>query len=229
MTVRTNPVKAVIFDLDGTLINSAPDIAAALNKCLVDTGWQTLDVATIEAFIGHGPRRLILDVFGHIGHPDDDVAVDRAHLAYLENYRQNPAGQTEFFPNVRRDLESLAKAGLRLGICTNKPHEMTGRVLSALGMGHLFEAAIGADAVPDCKPHPGHLQAVAAQMNLSPGDYVYVGDTVVDQATAQAADVPFYVVPWGGGAEVDVAPVYRLRGLADLLKLANNTTKRGET
>jgi phosphoglycolate phosphatase len=220
--VRNN-LKAVIFDLDGTLIDSAPDIAASVNRYLSDTGWNTLDVTTIEAFIGYGPRRLILDIFAHIGHPDDDASVDRAHQAYLANYRENPAAKTVFFPNVRADLERLVESGLRLGICTNKPDEMTGRVLTALGIAHLFKAAIGADAVPDCKPNPGHLQAVAARMGLADGEYVYVGDTVVDQATAEAAGVPFYVVPWGGGADVDVAPIYRLRGLSDLLKLAQNT------
>ncbi|OAN71729.1 phosphoglycolate phosphatase, bacterial [Rhodobacteraceae bacterium EhC02] len=228
MSGLCNDLKAVIFDLDGTLIDSAPDIAAGVNKYLSDNGWPTLDVATIEAFIGHGPRRLILDVFAHIGHPDDDASVDRAHQAYLANYRESPAARTVFFPDVRADLELLAKSGLRLGICTNKPDEMTGRVLAALGIAHLFEAAIGADAVPDCKPHPGHLQAVAARMGLANGDYIYVGDTVVDQATAQAAGVPFYVVPWGGGRDVVVAPGHRLNGLSELVKLAQHAAKKDQ-
>ncbi len=213
-------LKAVIFDLDGTLINSAPDIAAAINKYLLDNGWSTLEVATIERYIGHGPRRLILDVFAHIGHPDDEASVDCAHQSYLENYRRDPAGKTEFFPNVRADLERLVVSGLKLGICTNKPHEMTGLVLNALGIADLFEAAVGADAVPDCKPHPGHLLAVAEKMHLCVNECVYVGDTSVDQATAQAAGMPFYAVPWGGGDAVTVAPDHRLSRLADLLELA---------
>jgi phosphoglycolate phosphatase len=211
--------KAVIFDLDGTLIDSAPDIAAAVNAYLSEHGWDTLDVDIIEGFIGFGPRRLILSVFDHIGHPDDDASVDHAHRAYLENYSRDPASRTRFFPNVREDLERLAAAGLRLGICTNKPHDLTNRVLVALGIADLFDAAVGADAVPDCKPHPDHLLAVAERMNLASGDWIYVGDTPVDQAAARDADAPFYVVPWGGGAEVSVDPAHRLTGLADLLKL----------
>lgn len=215
----SDELKAIIFDLDGTLIDSAPDIAAAVNKYLSNSGWPELDVDVIEGFIGFGPRKLIADVFAHIGHPDDDAAIDRAHQAYLDNYRADPASRTRIFPDVRADLERLRAAGLRLGICTNKPHEMTERVLDALGMADLFDAAVGADAVDHCKPHPGHLLAVAERINLAPGTWVYVGDTGVDQAAASGADVPFYVVPWGGGAEVPVAPQYRLTGLAALLKL----------
>lgn len=216
----TKNFNAVIFDLDGTLIDSAPDIAAAVNTYLSEHGWDTLDVDVIEGFIGFGPRRLILDVFAHIGHPDDDASVEHAHRAYLENYRREPAGRTRFFPNVREDLQQLAVAGLRLGLCTNKPQDMTNRVLDALAIADLFEVAVGADAVPDCKPHPGHLLAVAERMNLARGDWVYVGDTPIDQAAAKGAEVPFYVVPWGGGAEVSVDPAYCLSGLADLLRLS---------
>ncbi|PZX10534.1 phosphoglycolate phosphatase [Palleronia aestuarii] len=212
-------LKAVIFDLDGTLIDSAPDIAAAVNRHLSETRWPTLDIDVIEGFIGFGPRRLITDVFAHIGHPNDDAAIDRALRAYLDNYRGDPAGRTRIFPKVREDLDVLAAAGLRLGLCTNKPHGMTGRVLDALGMADLFDAALGADAVENCKPHPDHLHAVAERMRLSPGEWVYVGDTGVDQAAARGAGVPFYVVPWGGGAAVSVAPEYRLTRLADLLAL----------
>lgn len=215
----SDELRAVIFDLDGTLIDSAPDIAAAVNRYLSDTGWPALDVEVIERFIGFGPRRLIADVFAHIGHPDDDAAIDRAHSAYLANYRADPASRTRVFPDVREDLERLFTAGLRLGICTNKPQELTERVLESLGMANLFDATIGADAVASCKPHPDHLYAVAHAMKLSPRTWVYVGDTPVDQAAARDAQVPFYVVPWGGGAEVSVDPAHRLGRLADLLSL----------
>ena len=207
---------AVIFDLDGTLIDSAPDIVAAVNRDLSARGWPEQEVAFVEQFIGYGSRKLLVDLFTEIGHPTDEQTLARAHQSYLDNYRAAPAEQTRFFPHVREDLTALSRAGVRLGLCTNKPHDMTRRVLDVLGLASLFEVAIGADAVPACKPDPGHLWAVTEQMGLGRGDFVYVGDTQVDQMTARAADVPFFAVPWGAGGLLDVAPHQRLSRLSDL-------------
>lgn len=217
----TNPhhnFDAVIFDLDGTLIDSAPDIAAAVNLYLTSSGWGAQDTDFIEQFIGYGPRKLLLDIFDHIGHPTDDASVDHAHKAYLNNYWQAPATHTRFFDHVQEDLAELADSGLRMGICTNKPHALTQRVLDALGLASIFEVAIGADAVPACKPDPAHLMAVAQKMSLTGGRWAYVGDTKVDQSTARDADVPFYAVPWGGGLALDVPDGHRLTRLSDLLQ-----------
>lgn len=207
---------AIIFDLDGTLIDSGPDIAAAVNRYLVENGWPEVSTALVERYIGHGPRRLLLDIFREIGHPVDDASIERARLAYLENYRAAPADRTRFFPNVREDLAKLAAAGLALGVCTNKPHELTLQVLEVLGLAPLFKATVGADAVPACKPDPGHLLEVARRMGLGEGQWVYVGDTVVDQKTAEGAGAPFFAVPWGGGASLDLPASRRLGRLSDL-------------
>lgn len=209
---------AFIFDLDGTLIDSAPDIAAALSKGFAANGWPELDPRYVEQFIGNGPRRLILDILEDKCIAYDGEAVERAFEGYLQAYLDDPAGRTQFFAHVPEDLAALRQAGARLGICTNKNHAVTGRVLEQLGLADLFDAAIGADAVPASKPDPGHLMAVAEAMALEPGSWAYVGDTNVDRATAEAAGVPFYVVPWGAGASVDVPVGHRLTRLADLLQ-----------
>lgn len=208
--------KAVIFDLDGTLIDSAPDIAAAVNRYLTDAGWPEQEVALIERFIGYGSRKLLQDVFEIIGHPTDEASMQKAHLVYLANYSAAPAERTVFYPHVREDLEGLRACGLRLGICTNKPHALTQQVLQALNIAPLFEVAIGADAVPACKPDPGHLLAVAEGMGLDWREIVYVGDTMVDQSTAEAAGAPFFCVPWGGGGDLTVAASQRLTRLSDI-------------
>lgn len=209
---------AFIFDLDGTLIDSAPDIAAALSKGFAANGWPELDPRYVEQFIGNGPRRLILDILEDKGIAYDEAAIERAFKGYLRAYLDDPAGRTQFFAHVPEDLAALRKAGVRLGICTNKNHAVTGRVLEQLGLADLFDAAVGADAVPASKPDPGHLMAVAEAMALEPGSWAYVGDTNVDRATAEAAGVPFFVVPWGAGASVDVPAGHRLTRLADLLQ-----------
>lgn len=212
-------IRAIIFDLDGTLIDSAPDIAAAVNRYFASAGYEEMVPDFVEQFIGNGPRRLLLDLFAHNGHPRDDAALDAAHRAYLENYRRAPAAHTRFFPHVRADLEALKAAGFRLGVCTNKPHEMTGLVLAELEIAPLFDAVIGADAAPACKPDPRHLLAVAEEMRLSPGEWVYVGDTAVDQKTATGAGAPFFAVPWGGGPALSLPEGARLSRLADLITL----------
>jgi phosphoglycolate phosphatase len=208
---------AFIFDLDGTLIDSAPDIAAAVNVYMVSRGWPELEVGYVEKFIGNGPRRLLLDIFIDKGFPSDDATVDAAVKSYVENYEREPASRTVFFEHVSEDLRALKAAGYRLGICTNKPHNLTQQILKILNLNQIIEVALGADAVPACKPDPRHLIAVADKMGLAEGSYAYIGDSKVDRATALAMDAPFYVVPWGTGPSVEAEPRQRLTRISDLL------------
>ncbi len=224
---RSATYSALIFDLDGTLINSAPDIAAAVNRTFALRGWPELETDYVEAFIGNGPRRLLYDMLSDLGLPCDDATVTAALDGYIRNYAEHPADRTRFYDHVLDDLVALRDVGFRLGICTNKPHALTQSILEVLGLDVLFEAALGADAVPACKPDPRHLIAVAEAMRLPVGEgavnWAYVGDTAVDQATADAAGVPFFVVPWGGGSLVDVPAHQRLSRLADLVQFGPRT------
>ena len=211
------PIKAVIFDLDGTLIDSAPDIAAAVNRVLVGHGWKPLETDYVERFIGDGPRTLLLRILEEQGLPTEDAFVEEAKNAYLQNYAEAPAARTTFFSHVVEDLKALKASGLRLGICTNKPHALTQLVLKVLGIADLFDSAIGADAVPRRKPDAAHLLAVIEAMGLDKDEIAYVGDTDVDSACARSAGVPFFIVPWGGGPHVGDPDATRLSRLSDLL------------
>ncbi|WP_127142663.1 HAD-IA family hydrolase [Pelagibacterium montanilacus] len=214
------PYAALIFDLDGTLVDSAPDITAAVNVCFAARGWPQLDVRYVERYIGNGSRRLIGDILEDQGLPASPETITEVARAYIAQYSEHPAEKSTLFPNVREDLEGFRNAGIRLGICTNKPHALTGRVLEALKLSDLFEAYVGADAVPASKPDPGHLLAVAEKMDLGESAWAYVGDTGIDKRTAVGAKVPFFVVPWGTGPLVEVEDRQRLTRLADLLTLA---------
>jgi phosphoglycolate phosphatase len=219
MMTRDRDCEGLIFDLDGTLIDSAPDIAAGINEYFAVQGWPELEVDFVAGFIGNGPRRLLLDIMVELGLPSDDDTVDRAVRGYLAAYNRTPSRHTRFYEAVKEDLHILSESGFRMGVCTNKPHGLTLRILDILGIGHLFSAVAGADDVPACKPDPIHLLTVANRMGLKDGSWVYVGDTTVDQITAARAGVPFYAVPWGTGGRLDVAPAYRLTRLSDLAAL----------
>ena len=139
---------ALIFDLDGTLIDSAPDMAAAVNHYLAAQGWPLQDTAYVARFIGHGPRRLLLDMFTDLQLPNDAASIDAAHTAFMAQYWQSPTRLTQFYPHVAADLHSLHSAGIALGLCTNKPQALTLRILDQLAIAPLFRAVVGADAVP---------------------------------------------------------------------------------
>lgn len=227
MTTLEQECEGLIFDLDGTLIDSAPDIAASINEYFAEQGWPKLEVDFVAAFIGNGPRRLLLDMMSQLGLPCDDETVDRAVDGYLAAYNRTPSRETRFYEAVKEDLQTLHAHGFRMGVCTNKPHALTLRILDILGIGPLFSAVVGADDAPACKPDPIHLLTVAARMGLSPERWVYVGDTTVDQITASRAGVPFYAVPWGTGRHLDVPPAFRLTRLSDLVTLRKPVAEGG--
>lgn len=206
--------RAVIFDLDGTLIDSAPDIAAAVNRVLAGLGRAPLPVATVERFIGDGARSMVERILAETGAPGDAELLARCLESYLAHYAAAPAVKTEVFPKVMADLRALLRSGLRLGICTNKPQHLTELVLAGLGLDGLIEVAIGADAVPRRKPHADHLLAVITAMKVSPGEVIYVGDTEIDKRCAAAAQVPFCIVKWGGGAAVSDDGAHRIARIA---------------
>lgn len=214
--------KVVVFDLDGTLIDSAPDIASAVNCVMKDLGREPLTVDYVERFIGDGSRSMLERIF-----KEQALVLDEAELKtrlgdYMRYYANDPANKTQFFNHVREDLEALHAADVKLGVCTNKPHALTGLVLEKLGIEQFFSSAIGADAacVKRRKPDADHLLAVLKDMREMPENAIYVGDTEVDRKTAHNAGIPFFLVNWGGGRFINADADTRIERLIDLLPFA---------
>jgi len=210
--------QGIIFDLDGTLIDSAADIAASVNTCFAVRGWPRQDVAFVARHIGRGTRRLLHDLLQALHLPQDETTLAAAVADYLVAYHSAPVRHTRLYPHVAEDLHALHAAGLVLGICTNKPQAITDKVLHALGIRHHFAAVVGADSVPACKPDPQHLLATAQRMGVPAGRCLYVGDSAVDQNTARVAGIPFYAVAWGSAAALCLPAARCLRRLGDLLE-----------
>ncbi|EYD71017.1 HAD-IA family hydrolase [Limimaricola hongkongensis] len=207
--------RAIVFDLDGTLIDSAPGIAAAVNRTFAAHGLEPTPPDLIAGLIGHGAYRLVADLLARqfIPAAPDDIAF--LTKAYLDSYAEAPLEGTTVYPHVAEDLAALSEAGWRLGLCTNKPQALAVSVLEGLGFDHLFDAVRGADAVCARKPDPGHLHAVIAALEVETA--IYVGDTEVDEATAQAAGVAFRGVGWAAPGRLSAPETARLSRLSDLM------------
>ncbi len=177
----------IVFDLDGTLIDSAPDIRAAANAMLAAEGAAPLDMATTIGFIGNGIPKFVERAMRARDLPEADHA--RLTEAMLAAYDRDPATLSCLYPGLEGLLPALKEAGHRLGICTNKPLAPARRILDIFGITDLFDVIIGGDSLPVKKPDPAPL--IAAFEALGAGARLYVGDSEVDAETAARASVPF--------------------------------------
>jgi phosphoglycolate phosphatase len=188
--------KAVVFDLDGTLIDSLGDITAALNILLEQEGVAALPPEKVQLLVGGGVVNLIKAGWDMIGRelPDDQVQplVSRFEALYLAS----PAKHTIVFEGVPVMLQALRKDGWSIGICTNKPDIITTRVLADVKLDQWVDAVVGGD-FPNRKPHGDHVLETLRRMNADPKTSVYVGDSGTDVAAARNAGLPVAVVNFG--------------------------------
>ncbi len=177
---------AIVFDLDGTLVDSAPDIRAALNRVLAGEGAAPVTLAETVSFVGHGIPRLVRQAREARGlGPDRQDAMTEAMLAI---YLAAPATLTRPYAGVTACLEALCALGHPLGLCTNKALAPTLAILDTLELSRFFRVIIGGDSLPQKKPDPAPLHAAFAALG-SP--FLYVGDSEIDAAAAEAAGVAF--------------------------------------
>lgn len=185
---------SVIFDLDGTLIDSLPDIHATANRVMTELGFPTLSLVQVQAFVGKGLPNLVARLLEHHGAAPDGPLFAPTMARFEAEYLSSHA-HTRLYPGAVAALEALAAQGAALAICTNKPIAPTRAVLDHLGLTPLFAAILGGDSLHVRKPDPEHLHATARLLQRP--RVIFVGDSEVDADTARAAALPFLLYTEG--------------------------------
>lgn len=196
------PVDAIVFDLDGTLVDSRPDLAAAVNAVRGELGLPALPVERVVAFVGHGAWMLVRRSL-----PEEVAGRDfeAAHRRFLELYYDRCLEETRPYPGVEAMLEALA-ARYPLAVVTNKPERHTRKVLEGLGLAPRLRFALGGDSLPERKPDPGPLREAGRRLGVDdPARLLYVGDSAIDGETARRAGAPAVLVAWGFGTAEELA------------------------
>ncbi len=190
-------LEGILFDLDGTLIDSAADLRAAVNRLLDERGLPPASLSAIKKMIGDGTRRLVFRALDAAGQPPDEAGLDGAEARFMEFYMAAPAELTEAYEGVAETLRGLAARGLVLGICTNKPARATAAILDQLGLAPLFRGVSGGDSAPVRKPNPGHIRDALARMRTAAASTLMVGDNEHDVHAGHAAGLRTVAVTYG--------------------------------
>ncbi len=190
-----NPGPALIFDLDGTLADTAPDLLGATNAVLAAQGRALLDLAHLRHMVGFGARALIHQAMAASGAPETEEEMPALVDIFLAHYRTHIADGTRLFPRVAETLEQLKSQGARLGVLTNKPQDLTDQLLPQLGLEGMFAAVYGAGRKLYTKPDPRIFHDVASASGGGPA--VMIGDSITDLNTARAAGAPCILMSYG--------------------------------
>ncbi|MEQ7329616.1 phosphoglycolate phosphatase [Xanthomonas campestris] len=188
------PYPLVIFDLDGTLVDSASDIAEALNGTLQELGLQQFPEATVRSWIGEGVHTLLATALREAG---SDRDVDTEMPVMMRHYEASLLHHPRLYPGVAEALPALRSAGATLALCTNKPARFIQPLLEHLGIAAQFATVLGGDSLPQRKPSAAPLLHLAQQFQHAPAQCLMVGDSATDAAAAQAAGMPLVMVRYG--------------------------------
>lgn len=202
----TFPAKAVLLDLDGTLLDTAPDLLEAANGMLRDLGFPEVSLETVQAYVGRGLPNLVKRLLAaDMAAADTPAPPPAAALeAFKRHYAVTNGRRARLFPGVREGLDALKTKGLALACITNKSETFTGPLLEQTGLANDFCVVVAGDTLPRAKPDPMPLIWVCGRFNLKPRDMVFIGDSVNDVKAARAAGCPVLVVPYGYNEGRDV-------------------------
>ena len=187
----------VVFDLDGTLIDSLPAIHVALNQILDGEGMATVTREQVRELVGFGAKWMINEIHEILGRPINDAKLRQLTNLYLKAYMQNSAKHTIVYEGVYEVLEILNEAGVKMGVCTNKPGPTTRPVLESLNLDHFFGAIVSEDDVKNRKPDAQHVLQTIKAVGGSVFSSVFVGDSETDMLAAQNTGIPAICVTYG--------------------------------
>lgn len=212
--------KAVIMDLDGTLIDSVPDITMGLNGAFVDAGFEPFSIDEVRYMIGGGVPKLVERAFDVRSLPHDEKMAE-VIAGVMKHYSAKPADNTLIYDGVVLTLKRLAEKGVKVGLCTNKPQSITLKVLDQLGMTAFFDAIVGGTDDTPRKPDPLTLKMCVDQLGLEVDDCLLVGDSGADKGAAEALGMAVYLVEYGycKTPVAEMKPDATLAEMSDLLKL----------
>ena len=191
------PLDAVVFDLDGTLVDTAPDLQAHVNAVLGELGRPGLRLDEVRLMVGDGAKALLRRGLETTGGMSAGVGLELLYRRFLERYTATPLRYGAVYDGVVEMLQELEAGAVRLGVCTNKAQAPTERLLALLGLDRFFRVVIGGDMVPAKKPDSGHLGAVLERLGAGPARAVMVGDNAYDLQAAQALGMPCILVSFG--------------------------------
>ncbi|TPI44295.1 phosphoglycolate phosphatase [Mesorhizobium sp. B3-1-6] len=189
--------RAILFDLDGTLIDSAPDIAAAVNELLAGRDLPPLSVDRVRAMIGGGVMKLVERAFAASGSPLTGSVLEEANRDMAPIYRRHLTGLTKLMPGVREVLTHFHLNGTAMGVATNKPQLATREILLHFHLTEYLGAIVGGDAVTNLKPAPDALLLALDQLGVEPYEALMVGDSISDVGAARAAGMPVVLLRGG--------------------------------
>jgi len=189
----------IVFDLDGTLVDSAPDLLNATNHVLALAGRRSITLDQIRYMIGSGAKAMIRQGFELTGAPADEREIDALWDPFIDHYKANIAVDSTLFPDCERALKALQGLGATLAVCTNKQEALARQVLEELGIAPLFAACLGADSVPERKPNGDHILLTLEAAGRPAEKAIMIGDSQTDEKAARNAGLPFIFVPFGYG------------------------------
>lgn len=214
----------IVFDLDGTLIDSVPDLTLAVNEMLIALGRETYPEDTVRYWVGNGAQMLVTRALlgkREIDQTVDDTLFEKALSLFLDFYAKHLAEATDTYPNVNETLRTLKEKGFRLSIVTNKPFDFVGPILQGLKLDGLFELILGGDSLPQKKPDPAPLVHTCRTLGLPVENALMVGDSKNDILAAKAAGMQSIGVTYGYNYGEDIAvhgPDVIVDDFADIIK-----------
>lgn len=222
--VVPEPLRLVLFDLDGTLVDTAPEIADAVNDTLAQCGLPLVHQQQVNDWIGHGTRTLLIAALASTqGRTVEAVRADpdlpRIAGVFDTHYQQRCGTRSQPFPHVTAVLRSLRERGVRLAVVTNKEARYTDTVLQAHGLQTLFDAVVSGDTLASKKPDPAGVRHCLERFGLAPAQALFVGDSSIDAAAARNAGVAVWLLPYGYNMGQPVAACQPDRVIPDMRAL----------